>query len=185
MDPRVKAIADGALRKLSGAQGPAQDAGSGLPSELRIDHLSLAQLSRLSFLQAGDPMVDKVLAMLKAGRPVYLDRRTIERELELDRYPPRVTEQFNKWFSRIAGYGVALVGTAAPAPAPSSAPQAIRSSEPAPAPAELGPRAATLSAPDRQILSEILGEAAPEEHPCWIEPGKVCCGSGRCKTLGF
>ena len=39
--------------------------------------------------------------------------------------------------------------------------------------------------PDRQILSAILGDAVPESHPCWLEPDKACCGSGRCKSLGF
>jgi hypothetical protein len=185
MDPRVKAIADGALQKLAAGGDPASPSETGLPSDLRIADMSLAQLSRLAFLQAGDPIVDRVLSMLKVGRPVFLDREAIERKLELDRYPPRVTEQFNRWFSRIAGYGVALVGTSQEPAAEQSPPQAIRTEPTRAAGAGTGPKTSVLPAPDSQILSEILGEASPEDHPCWIEPGKVCCGSGRCKTLGF
>jgi hypothetical protein len=132
--------------------------------------------------------VDQVLAMLRAGRPVFLDRPAVEASLGLGGYPPRVQEQFARWFIRISGYGVALTGGSAAHDAPAAAlsmppPESpVRRSAPAgPAPVT----SLTLLRPDGQILSEILGEAVPEPHTCYLEPGKACCGSGRCKTLGF
>ena len=202
MDARVKEIAKAALGRL----GPQARAGAALPGELRIASLTLAQLSRLAYLQAEDPLVDQVLAMLKAGRPVFLDRPAVEAQLGMDTYPPRVQEQFKRWFIRIAGYGVALTGperpsspapkaypgfeaarteSAPPAPAPPA--PAVQPSAPAPqpSPATPQPRGFSIPSPDRQVFSEILGDAAPEPHPCVKEPGQACCGSGRCKTLGF
>ncbi|MFZ5983003.1 MAG: hypothetical protein ACOYXN_01425 [Acidobacteriota bacterium] len=190
MDGAVKDLAAGALRRLSEARVAPAAPGSGrLPAELRITKLSLAELSRLAYLQAGDPLVDQVLAMLQAGRPVFLDRPAVERVLGLSSYPPRLQEQFARWFIRISGMGVALVGEDAgggpsTTPAEENATAAISAPDPDPA-APQAPRTEVLSTPDRQILREILGEAEPEAHACWIEPGKACCGSGRCKTLGF
>jgi hypothetical protein len=199
VDARVRQIAKAALEKLG---APPEHAGP-LPGELRLSSLTLPQLSRLAYLQAEDPLVEQVLAMLKHGRPVFLDRPAVEARLGLEQYPPRVQEQFRRWFVRIAGYGVALTNAEAPAsPAPAAhrgfeaapappAPATPGTASPAPAPeAEApgkGPAARTLSlaSPDRQVLSQILGEAAPEPHPCVKEPGMACCGSGRCKTLGF
>jgi hypothetical protein len=138
--------------------------------------------------------------MLKHGRPVFLDRPAVEARLGLEQYPPRVQEQFRRWFIRIAGYGVALTNAEAPAStAPAvhrgfeaaPAPPAAGTAPPAPAPeaeasvAQPAARTFSLASPDRQVLSQILGEAAPEPHPCVKEPGMACCGSGRCKTLGF
>lgn len=192
MDARVREIAKAALGRL----GPQAQAGAALPGELRIASLTLAQLSRLAYLQAEDPLVDQVLAMLKAGRPVFLDRPAVEAQLGMGTYPPRVQEQFKRWFIRIAGYGVALTGPerpASPAPRAYQGFEAARteSAPPAPAPAVQPPapapsvQAHSIPAPDRQVFSAILGDAAPEPHPCVKEPGQACCGSGRCKTLGF
>lgn len=187
MDGAVKDLAARALRQLSAAPDP--PASGPLPAELKITRIGLPELSRLAYLQAGDPLVDRVLAMLRAGRPVFLDRPAVERDLEFSSYPPRVQERFARWFIRISGMGVALVGEGSdrsPAPAlparEAAAPHPTDSTvQTAPEP----PRPAALSSPDRQILREILGEAEPEPHTCWIEPGKTCSGSGRCKTLGF
>lgn len=188
MDARVTGIAKAALQKLAG-QAPAV-VPEGPAGGLRIGPITLAQLSGLAYLQAGDPLVEQVLATLKAGRPVYLDRPATEASLGLADYPARVQEQFNRWFSRIAGFGVALTQGGAPvherpyagfeaAPATGHLPVVQPVAHPAAA------RAAALPSPDRQVLAEILGEAVPEPHPCVKEPGKGCCGSGRCKTLGF
>lgn len=186
MNPRVSEIAKGALRRLG---TPVEQGGGTLPEELRIGALSLPQLSRLAYLQAGDPLVDQVLAMLRAGRPVFLDRPAVEAKLRMAEYPPRVQEQFARWFTRISGYGVALTsGSSTPEtsasarelpPAASPAPQS------APAAGSTPVQSLTLLSPESQVLSEILGEAVPEPHPCYLEPDKACCGSGRCKTLGF
>jgi hypothetical protein len=177
VDRRVSEVAEGALRRLSGAPAGfgAADAAT---RELRIGSITLAQLSRLAYLQAGDPLVDQVLAMLKSGRPVFLDRPAVEASIRASEYPPRVQEQFQKWFTRIASFGVALTGAE------------LHTREASPVfspPPPLSPEVKVLPSltPDRQILSAILGEAVPESHPCWLEPGKACCGSGRCKTLGF
>ncbi len=176
MDPRVSEIAKGALRRLG---TPVEQGGGTLPEELRIGALSLPQLSRLAYLQAGDPLVDQVLAMLRAGRPVFLDRPAVEAKLRMAEYPPRVQEQFARWFTRISGYGVALTSG-------SSTPETSASARELPPAAGSAPvQSLTLLSPESQVLSEILGEAVPEPHPCYLEPDKACCGSGRCKTLGF
>lgn len=177
MDRRVSDVAHGALRRLSAAPAVPEAPGE-LPRELRIGSIGLPQLSRLAYLQAGDPLVDQVLAMLKAGRPVFLDRPAAETSIRASEYPPRVQEQFQKWFTRIASFGVALTGSASP---PREAPS-LRVS---PAPPAIEVKALPSLTPDRQILSAILGDAVPESHPCWLEPDKACCGSGRCKSLGF
>ena len=145
----------------------------------------MPQLVRLVYLQAGDPLVDQVLAALKTGRPVYLDRPAIESALGLNEYPPRLLEQFNRWFSRLAGYGIALVAER-PSPLLSSPEGALspQSASPTP-PSPPRPSCATLAHPAQAIFSEILGGAVPEPHPCVMEPGRACCGSGRCKTLGY
>ena len=189
MDARVREIARAALGKLGAQVNPS----GSLPRELRISSLTLAQLSRLAYLQAEDPLVEQVLGMLKAGRPVFLDRPAVEAGLGMGLYPPRVQEQFKRWFIRIAGYGVALTGAEAPAaPAPdayrgfeAAAPPAASTPAPQTPPSAPEVRGLALASPDRRVFSEILGEAAPEPHPCVKEPGMACCGSGRCKTLGF
>lgn len=177
MDRRVSEVAQGALRMLSGAPS-APEAPGALPRELKIGPISLPQLSRLAYLQAGDPLVDQVLATLKAGRPVFLDRPAAEASIRASEYPPRVQEQFRKWFTRVASFGVALTGSDSP---PREAPPLPAS----PAPPACEVKTLPSLTPDRQILSAILGDAVPEPHPCWLEPGKECCGSGRCKALGF
>lgn len=187
MDTRVTGIARAALQKLSAGTAATPPV---TPADVRIGTITLAQLSRLAYLQAGDSLVEQVLGALKAGRPVYMDRPAVEAALGLSDYPARVQEQFNRWFSRIAGFGVALTQGGAPvhdrpyagfeaAPATGHLPVVQPMAHPAAA------RAAALPSPDRQVLAEILGEAVPEPHPCVKEPGKGCCGSGRCKTLGF
>ena len=201
VDARVEAIARRALERL-GTPSSAPVQGACHPARLRIARIDMPQLVRLVYLQAGDPLVDQVLAALKGGCPVYMDRPAIETALGLAEYPPRLQEQFNRWFSRLAGYGIALVGQGtsqrdgfvgqAPSPASdlpvqySPRPEAaaprdalVHSSEAKPSPA------ASALVPERQIFSEILGEAVPEPHPCVKEPGRACYGSGRCKTLGF
>ncbi len=171
----MRSVAEGALRLLA-AGAPAADAE---PScELLITRLTLSQLSRLAYLQAGEPVVDQVLEALRAGRAVHLDRPAVEAALGLGAYPPRMQEQFARWFVRIAGYGVHLAqGEATPA-APAV---------PAPVPAaRTGPVvAAAAMEPERAVLAEILGNACPADRPCLLEPSKACCGSGRCKALGF
>lgn len=209
MDERVKALALRALHRLGSTPAPSPPSpprGGASPEEaLRLSSLTLAQLSRLAYLQAGDPLVDRVLTALRSGRPVYLDRPAVERSLGLSEYPPRVREWFSRWFIRIAGLGIALVGREEE-PAPSAARgerkfaaedgryfaaeggRATRGGAPAPRKPEAAPAEPSESSgltPDRQVLREILGEVAPEPHPCWLEPQKACCGSGRCKTLGF
>lgn len=197
---RVEAIATRALARLEA--GASFAAGAAPPREVRITRVDMPQLVRLVYLQAGEPLVDQVLAALKAGRPVYLDRPAIEGALGLRDYPPRLQEQFNRWFSRLSGYGIALVGQGTPereyparqAPSPASDPPVQYSPRPEAAaprdalahPSEAMPSpAASVLVPERQIFSEILGDAVPEPHPCVKEPGVMCCGSGRCKTLGF
>jgi hypothetical protein len=182
VDPRVSEVAKGALRKLSEPAGA--EALPALPAELRIGSVNLVQLSRLAYLQAGDPLVDQVLAMLRAGRPVFLDRPASEASIRLSDYPPRVQEQFQRWFVRISHYGIALTG--APVSARGSLLKAPLVQSPAPSPIPRPePKGVSVLTPERQILSEILGNPAPESHPCWLERKKACCGSGRCKTLGF
>jgi hypothetical protein len=190
---RVESIARRAMERLGQVPAPGGSSGPAL-SELRIGSLTMAQLSRLVYLQAGDPLVDLVLSMLQSGRPVYLDRAGVEAALGLDRYPPRMLEQFNRWFSRLSGYGIALVGQDAPPAAPRSwadsavpargAGEAI-SNPFLPGAKPHSPAAPGSSCPEAQIFSEILGDAVPEPHPCVKEPGSPCCGSGRCKTLGY
>jgi len=182
---RVAAIARRALERL---EIPPSDV---LPwgarsAELRIAGIDMPQLVRLVYLQAGDPLVDRVLWSLKAGIPVFLDRPAIETALGLAEYPPRLQEQFNRWFSRLAGYGIALV---AERPAPLLSPAGSESGTgPAlsdPRPPGPRPSSATIARPEQAIFSEILGEAVPEPHACVIDPSQACCGSGRCKTLGY
>ena len=186
MDPRVETLAKGALRRL----GVGPSAGPARPdaSPLELNRLTLPQLARLAYLQADDPLVAEVLEAMRRGRPVTMDRPAVEAALGLADYPARVREQFARWFSRISGYGVALRGSATEArPERGIPPEPASTSEPAaPSPPRFEPAAAAEPASaDRQVLSEILGGLSAEDHPCWIEPGKVCCGSGRCKTLGF
>ncbi len=185
---RVSSIAQRALQRL-GSSAPAAASGGALPREVRLGKLDMPQLARLVYLQAGDAVVDQVLAMLKAGRPVYLDRPAIESSLGMADYPPRLQEQFNRWFSRLAGYGIHLTAQASAPPLP-AAPPATRPPAPAPVQVRPSPAAAPVTAtvigrPDQQLFSEILGDAVAEPHPCVKEPGRACCGSGRCKTLGF
>lgn len=147
----------------------------------------MPQLVRLVYLQAGDPLVDQVLAALKAGRPVYMDRPAIETALDLAHYPPRLKEQFNRWFSRLAGYGIALVAERPSPllPSASGKPPDSCAVSPAAPPPPARPSGSAPVRPEEAIFSEILGEAVPEPHPCVIDPSRVCCGSGQCKTLGF
>lgn len=182
---RVEAIARRALERLGSPPFAAITAGAA-PSGLRITRIDMPQLVRLVYLQAGDPLVDQVLAALKEGGPVYLDRPAIETALGLAEYPPRLQEQFNRWFSRLAGYGIALVA-ARPSPLLSACGEAMSAPPVSPVPHAPPPRPSglTLARPEQAIFSEILGEAVPEPHPCVKEPGHACCGSGRCKTLGF
>ena len=182
MDPRVSDVARGALRRLSEPHGTGTS--RALPEELHIGAVSLVQLSRLAYLQAGDPLVDQVLETLKAGRPVYLDRAAAEASIHLSEYPPRVQEQFQRWFVRLSRYGIALTGTQAVPAAPScEAPLSYTAGSPPAGPVTV--QAVSTVTPDRQILSQILGDVVPEPHPCWLEPRKACYGSGRCKQLGF
>jgi hypothetical protein len=156
------------------------------PGELRIEGIDMPQLVRLVYLQAGDPLVDRVLASLKAGLPVYLDRPAIETALGLAEYPPRLQEQFNRWFSRLAGYGIALVAChPAPPLSPARNEPGPGPVSPVPLPPASLPCSATPTQPEQALFSEILGEAVPEPHPCVIDPSRDCCGSGRCKTLGY
>ncbi len=184
MDGRVDAIARLALQRLDAPMRHSSGRTGPLPAELRIGALPLAQLSRLVYLQAGDPLVDQVLAMLKAGRPVFLDRAAIETALGFTDYPPRLQEQFNRWFSRLSGYGIALTGSPAPETGTPAKPVSLPSLPPAP-PAPRRVSAGIVPRAEEQIFAEILGDAVPEPHPCVKEPGVMCCGSGRCKTLGF
>jgi hypothetical protein len=186
---RVSSIAQRALQRL-GSPAPSAGGGASLPREVRLGRLDMPQLTRLVYLQAGDPVVDQVLGMLKAGRPVYLDRPAVESALGLADYPPRLQEQFNRWFSRLAGYGIHLTAEvpAPPLPAASLAPRVVvmpAPSLPRPIPVATPVTATVVGRPDQQIFAEILGEAVAEPHPCVKEPGRACCGSGRCKTLGF
>lgn len=188
MDDRVKAAAQGALRRLgTGSLGAAVS--QALPQSgrgaLRLGTLTLAQLSNLAYLQAEDPVVQQVLEALRSGRPVYLDRPAVERALDLPSYPPRMQEQFARWFSRISGYGIHLTGEAEPlraaTPAVTAPPAPPPPKAPAPPPATL----AEAESPERQVLADILGQTCPSGSPCVLEPTKGCCGSGRCKSLGF
>jgi hypothetical protein len=185
---RVSSIAQRALQRLG---SPAPSAGGGaLPREVRLGRLDMPQLARLVYLQAGDPVVDQVLAMLKAGRPVTMDRPAIEASLGMADYPPRLQEQFNRWFSRLAGYGIHLTAEVPTSPLPAAsptprAPAAPLLPQPRPIPPAAPVAVTVIGRPDQQIFAEILGEAVAEPHPCVKEPGKACCGSGRCKTLGF
>ena len=192
MDPveaRIEAIARKAMDRLEAAQEPWTAPASS--KGLRIGTIEMPQLARLVYLQAGDPLVDEVLASLKTGRPVFLDRPAIEASLGFAAYPPRLQEQFNRWFSRLAGYGIALVGHSARAATPPHRETQERHLPPAeprqPTPPSLhpSPSSSSISRPEEAIFSEILGEAVAEAHPCVKEPGRSCCGSGRCKTLGY
>lgn len=179
MDERVNAAAQGALRRLNAGLSAIAVAGQASKEALRLDRLTLAQLSSLAYLQAEEPVVQQVLDALRSGRPVYLDRPSVEKALVLSSFPPRIQEQFARWFSRIAGYGIQLTGETQP----------LSSSAAAPAPskaATAGPgHAQPVLPPERQVLADILGETCPAESPCVLEPKKSCCGSGRCKSLGF
>jgi len=185
LEARVEAIARRALERLGTPPFGAVKA-STPPTDLHITRIGMPQLVRLVYLQAGDPLVDQVLAALKAGRPVYMDRPAIEDALDLAHYPPRLKEQFNRWFSRLSGYGIALVA-ARPSPLPPTAGEVVGTPQDSPAPPVPPARlsGSTLARPEQAIFSEILGEAVPEPHPCVIDPSRVCSGSGQCKTLGF
>ncbi len=185
VEARVEAIARRALERLGTPPSGALPGGAH-PGELRIEGIDMPQLVRLVYLQAGDPLVDRVLASLKAGIPVYLDRPAIEAVLGLAEYPPRLQEQFNRWFSRLAGYGIALVARhPAPLLSPTEGASGARPASADPPPPAPRPSTAASAQPERAIFSEILGEAVPEPHACVIDPGRACCGSGRCKTLGY
>ncbi len=179
MDSRVRNIAGKALRRLEAEKrqdSPFKDLSSSrLHRYLMVGSLSLAQLARLADLRGGDPVVDEVISELKASRPVYLDRSTIEKGLRLREYPALAREELNRWFSRIADRGVTLTDA-------QDAPPSRSATESAPYNA---PPAFQSTSPEREILCDILGEACPEGHPCLLEPGQPCCGSGRCKSLGF
>lgn len=170
MDPRVSVVAEAALRRMGGVPRPAR----GEP--LRIEALTLAQLSDLAAPRPDDPLVAGVVEALRAGTPVLLDRARIEAALDLGGYPPRLREQFERWFARIASFGVALVGETAPSPPPPERTDGVPPSL-ARAPADH---------PERQVFEAILGTVDPASHPCFLDPGRICQScSGRCRTLGF
>jgi len=179
VEERVRAAAQGALRRLG--SGSLSAAVRSVPGQaVRLDRLTLAQLSNLAYLQAEDPLVQEVMEAIRTGRPVHLDRPAVEAHLGLAAYPPRMQEQFARWFSRISGYGVHLTGAEAPSPAPGR--PTPSSSVPVPLPVATP---SCVESPEREVLADILGAACSSERPCVLEPGKGCCGSGRCKTLGF
>ncbi len=185
MDDRLKSVAQGALRLLGeepaigrAAHSPSVSPPAGAESEgsLFISSLTLAQLSRLAYLQAGDPLVDQVIEALRSGRPVHMDRPAVEALLELGQYPPRMRETFARWFVRISGFGVHLAqagkaAVEAPPPAGESHAGAVVS--------------ATLPSPEKQVLTDILGGACTSGGRCILEPGKPCTGTGRCKEFGY
>ena len=196
MDEKLTTIAQGALRILGPAtpasrQPASNDAScahcgaTGSVGELRLLAMSLAQLSHLAYLQAGDPLVDQVIEALRLGRPVHLDRPTVEDALGLKRYPPRMQETFARWFVRISGFGVHLTQS----PALKAAAQMTASAAP-PAPTSSAEQESSLSpvsmaSPEKTVLSDILGETCSSDHPCIMEPGRPCTGTGRCKEFGF
>jgi len=181
VDPRVEKIAKGALLRLSTETTPSAPAGPSARDRIHLDRMTIEELRNLAGLHLEDPSVKRVVEALRAGIPVTLDREALEKFLGLQSYPPRLREQFARWFSRIAGYGVALVGEGSLEPAPAAPPPAPVSTPPAPKP-EASSAALT---PDRLILAAILEDEICGEKPCVLEPGKICDGSGRCRTLGF
>ncbi|MCI4398559.1 MAG: hypothetical protein JHC34_06935 [Acidobacteria bacterium] len=196
MDERLKSVAQGALRIL-GARSP--DAvppnGGGRAcsncgvtrsgGELRISSITLAQLSHLAYLQAGEPLVDEVIEALRAGRPVHLDRPAVEAALDLGSYPPRMQETFARWFVRISGFGVHLAQAPAPPPINREGAFAEAASLPAAESPVSGAAQAAPAFPEKAVLSEILGGACTPGAPCVLEPGKPCTGTGRCKEFGY
>lgn len=170
MDPRVSSIAEAAVRRMGAPATP--EAGRAL----RLDSLTLSQLSNLAALRADDPLVARVLEALRSGAPVLLDRPRTEADLDLGSYPQPLRAQFDRLFARIASLGVALAGEAAPP----------RPSPDKPAGASPSPVKAATDRPERQAFEVILGAVDPAPHPCFLEPDKACesC-SGRCRTLGF
>lgn len=155
-----------------GSQGKTSSEGT-----VFISSLTLAQLSRLAYLQAGDPLVDQVIAALRSGRPVHMDRPAIEASLELGQYPPRMRETFARWFVRISGFGVHLAQAEPSAAEAQPSPSGERSASVV--------AAAVQPAPEKEVLTEILGGACATGGRCLLEPGKPCTGSGRCKEFGY
>lgn len=178
MDPRVTSIAEGALRRMG---EPARRTPEGA---LRLGTPSLSQLSNLAALRLEDPVVARVVQALRDGTPVVLDRRRVESELHFESYPPRLREQFGRWFSRISAMGVALVGPDGPEAA--GPPPSPPSRDPLPPRAAQEVPTAPPARPERRVFEAVLGAVDPVPRPCLLEPDKPCANcSGRCETLGF
>lgn len=181
MDERLEGIVRGALGKLGGAALVPSAPVAG-PAGMTIEQPTLGELSRLAYLQAGDPLVDRVLEALRSGASVTLDRACVEEALKFAEYPAAVREQFGRWFERIARLGVILAPENAPPPpaSPAEAPAADRSA-PAPGPLRVG----MTPTADREVLFEILGDTFSGPRPCYREPGRTCSGCNSCRTLGY
>jgi len=178
MDDRVASIARGALQRLGNEPAPALSG----PDPSTISSLTLEQFANLAMLRLEDPLVRRVVEDLRLGRPVTLDRGSVERDLGLGGYPPPLREQFQRWFGRLSALGILLVGAEPPSPERPAPDAACEPEAGAPEPARPAPQ--PVSSPDRQVLREILGDECDGDS-CLISPGSDCQDCGRCKTLGF
>lgn len=167
MDPRVRRIVEGASRRLADTTTAAAKRE---PEAIRIERITIPQLAAIAGSSSDDPLVNEVCSALERGKPIVFYMPTIEENLRLDGFSPAARNEIEKLLTDLAGKGVTM-----------SCDKTTGDGNPT------CPDKGTLpsSGPESEILTEILGEAVPEDHPCYIEPGVLCFGCGRCKTLGF
>jgi hypothetical protein len=168
VDPRVRRIAEGAAKRLA-EKAPSMARTE--PEAIRIERITIAQLASIACSLSGDPLVNEVCSALQKGKPVFFYMPTIEKSLNLDGFSPEGRSEIEKLLTDLAGKGVSMScdKTDCDHRKPTCSDRKPTSS----------------SGPESDILSDILGEVRPEDHPCYVEPGVLCFGCGRCKTLGF
>ena len=167
MDPRVRKIAEGAARML--AETP-PEAGGTEPEAIRIERITLAQLVALAGSTGNDALVREVKSALQRGKQVVLYKPAVAEALRLEAFSPAARQAVEELFADLERTGITLnCDEGACEHAQKNAMDASQETR----------------GPESDILAEILGEAEPEDHPCYVEPGVLCFGCGRCKTLGF
>jgi len=166
VDQRVKKIAEGAARRL--ADTPPMTAGKE-PEAVRIERVTLAQLAALAGSIGDDALVREVKSALQRGKRVVLYKPAVADGLRLEAFSPAARQAVEELFADLERTGVTMISD-----------ETAYEKKPACPDEETSARS-----PESDILSDILGAAEPEDHPCYVEPGVLCFGCGRCKTLGF
>lgn len=172
MDPRVRRIAEGASRRL--ADTTPMTAGKE-PEAIRIERITLSQLAALAGSIGNDALVREVKSALQRGKQVVLYKPAVADALRLEAFSPAARQAVEELFADLERTGVTMICDK------TACDKTTGDGNPTCSNKETLPS----SGPESDILTEILGEAVPEDHPCYIEPGVLCFGCGRCKTLGF